>query len=140
MFSERVHCMLIVVISLTKDHDKKGMKVCEIAREYNIPSAQISAAVKRLVQEELIISTHEGRLLLSEKVSKLTLCDIVFRFGDTEFDGTFIDTKTQTPLKLSMASRVIIAEQNKLYEIVQNRLQHINLLKWSEKAGKTICI
>ncbi|MEG0466926.1 MAG: Rrf2 family transcriptional regulator [Mucinivorans sp.] len=140
MFSERVHCMLIVVISMTRDQDKKGVQICEIAREYNIPAALISEAVQRLTQEELIILASDGRYLLSEKASKLTLCDIVFRYGDTEFNGTFTDHETQKPLKLSMASRVIIAEQNKLYEIVQNRLQHINLLKWSEKAGKTICM
>lgn len=140
MFSERVHCMLIVVISLTKDYDKKGMEICDIAREYNIPALLISGAVKILVQDELVLTTAEGRLLLSEKVSKLTLCDVVFRFGDTEFNGTFMDAETKQPLKLSMASRVIIQEQDKLYEIIQNRLQHINLLKWSEKAGKTICI
>ncbi|MEG1934542.1 MAG: Rrf2 family transcriptional regulator [Rikenellaceae bacterium] len=140
MFSERVHCILIVVISMTKDHDKKGVQICDIAREYNIPTALISSAVKRLVREELILTTHDGRFLLSDKMSKLTLCDVVFRFGDMEFSGTFSDIKTKTPLKLSMASRVIIAEQNKLYEIIQNRLQHINLLKWSEKAGNTICL
>ncbi|MEG1648933.1 MAG: hypothetical protein RR277_03490 [Rikenellaceae bacterium] len=140
MFSERVHCILIVVISMTKDHDKKGVQICDIAREYNIPIALISSAVKRLVREELILTTHDGRFLLSDKMSKLTLCDVVFRFGDMEFSGTFSDIKTKTPLKLSMASRVIIAEQNKLYEIIQNRLQHINLLKWSEKAGNTICL
>ncbi|MEG1649058.1 MAG: hypothetical protein RR277_04130 [Rikenellaceae bacterium] len=138
MFSERVHSMLIVIISLTKDYDKIGIEICDITREYNVPIVQIRGAVNTLIQEGLIVSSEEGRLLLSEKVNKLTLCDIVFRYGDTEFNGIFIDAKTKLPLRLSMASRVIIQEQNKLYKMIQNKLQHINLLKWSEKAGRKI--
>ncbi|MEG1634710.1 MAG: hypothetical protein RR388_03685 [Rikenellaceae bacterium] len=138
MFSERVHSMLMVIISLTKDYDKMGVKICDITREYNVPIVQIRGAVNTLIQEGLILSSEEGRLLLSEKVNKLTLCDIVFRYGDTEFNGIFIDAKTKLPLRLSMASRVIIQEQNKLYKMIQNKLQHINLLKWSEKAGRKI--
>ncbi|MEG1934990.1 MAG: hypothetical protein RR141_03280, partial [Rikenellaceae bacterium] len=115
-----------------------GIEICDITREYNVPIVQIRGAVNTLIQEGLIVSSEEGRLLLSEKVNKLTLCDIVFRYGDTEFNGIFIDAKTKLPLRLSMASRVIIQEQNKLYKMIQNKLQHINLLKWSEKAGRKI--
>ncbi|MEG1608171.1 MAG: hypothetical protein RR329_08120, partial [Mucinivorans sp.] len=115
--------MLIVIVSLSMDTGREGVFAVNISREHNIPEPYICGAVKKLFQEKLLTSTAEGRLFLSPKISSLTLGDLVLRFGDTEFSGTFKDVKTKEPLKLSMASRVIFHEQAFFYDIVRNRIE-----------------
>ncbi|MEG2243763.1 MAG: Rrf2 family transcriptional regulator [Muribaculaceae bacterium] len=140
MFSEKVHCILIVVITLTKKHGNAVSTASEIASEHNIPLAYVSDALDTLKQEHLVLTSGTGQLVLSDKVKDMTLYDIISRFGSKEFNGIFIDEATGLPLKQSMASRVIINEQNELHGIIQTGLQYMKLLEWSEKAGKTICI
>lgn len=77
MLLERVHCILIVAL-----HDKKRS---HIASDYDILSALLCSAVKRFIQEELIVLTHGGRFSPLERVSWLPLCDIAF--GEVAFSN-----------------------------------------------------
>lgn len=141
MFYKRVFCAFVLMSTLVRDTEKKGMTISNIAEFNNIPVKEFDESMKRLIKSNMIMKKSPGTLFLNVSPDKVTLWDILTEIESDElFLGDFFDDDSSNRLHPSTMTTMLRKESESLSSIIKYRLGKVNLKKLYEKTSKTIYV